>query len=116
MEVDGPNNSVQELNVYAAEPDKNPYKQSFFSTTTTFNTERDAMRNVYPYSGRYWRIVNPNRRNRNGETCGWKLSSGNVSFPLQYPESILMKRAGYLKHNIWVTPYHPRLVNVNELK
>jgi len=108
MEVDGPNNSVQEVNVYAAEPDKNPYKQSFFATTTTFNTERDAMRNVYPYSGRYWRIVNPSRRNRNGEICGWKLTSGNVSFPLQYPESILMKRAGYLKHNVWVTPYHPR--------
>lgn len=56
MEVDGPNNSVQEVNVYAAEPYKNPYKQSFYAMATTFNTEKDAQRNVYPFSGRYWRV------------------------------------------------------------
>ena len=110
MMVDGFNNAVQEVNAYAAEPDKNPYKQSFYAQTTTFQTERDAQRNVYPFTGRFWKVVNPSTKNRLGETCGYKLVTGPVAFPLAYPESVLMKRAGYLKYNLYVTPYHPKYV------
>lgn len=57
MMVDGFNNALQEVNAYAAEPDKNPYKQSFYCTATTFKTEREAQRNIYPYTGRYWKVI-----------------------------------------------------------
>jgi hypothetical protein len=55
-----------------------------------------------------FQVVNLNKKNRNGELCGYKLMTGAVSFPFAFPESVLMKRAGYLKYNLWVTPYHPK--------
>jgi primary-amine oxidase len=52
---------------------------------------------------RYWKIVNPNKKNHMGKPVGYKLITGGNSYPLTLPESVLGKRAGFMYQHLWVT-------------
>lgn len=43
--------------------------------------------------------------NRSGQLTGYKLVPGSNCLPLAGPEAKFMRRAAFLKHNLWVTPY-----------
>src|SRR5205823_4474628 len=77
MMVDGPNNSVYEVNTVAdpSGPD-NPHHNAFHIEATAFESESEAQRIVNPLSARYWTIVNPSVRNRLGQPVGYKLLPG----------------------------------------
>jgi len=110
MQLDGNHNSVQEVNIQAVPPgEDNPYNSAFFATETLLNTEQEAKRNVNGASGRYWKVVNPHSFNRNGQMCGYKLVPGGSNpVPFANDNSKIVKRAGFLKHNLWVTPFDQR--------
>jgi len=83
----------------------NPYGSAFYSTYTLLPREHDAKRNIDPYSGRVWKIVNPSKTNRMGVPVSYKLVPGVNSLPFAFPDSILMTKAAFTKHHLWVTPY-----------
>lgn len=43
--------------------------------------------------------------NRSGQLTGYKLVPGSNCLPLAGPEAKFLRRAAFLKHNLWVTPY-----------
>lgn len=43
--------------------------------------------------------------NRTGQLTGYKLVPGSNCLPLAGPDATLFRRAAFLKHNLWVTPY-----------
>ncbi|MEO8081731.1 MAG: hypothetical protein ABI641_14455 [Caldimonas sp.] len=52
-----------------------------------------------------WKVVNPSRRNAQGEPVGYVVESqGNVE-PLLDPADY--RRAGFIGHNLWVTAFDP---------
>ena len=57
-------------------------------------------------TSRTWRVVNESSRNALGEPVGYKLVP-TMSTPtmLASPESSVGRRAGFARHNLWVTPY-----------
>lgn len=58
-----------------------------------------------PFTGRYWVISSTDTRNRMGTPCSFKLlPEGNTQF-LAGPESSIYKRAEWLRHHLFVTPY-----------
>ena len=107
MSVDGPNNSVYEVNT-KAEPmgPGNPQGNAFFAEKTLLATESAAQRTVDPLAGRYWMISNPSVNNYLGQPVSYKLVPGDNILPFAHPEASVSKRAGYIRKNLWVTPYH----------
>jgi len=108
MCVDGENNSVYEVNTQAEPlgPD-NPYGNAFYAESTLLSTESEAQRIIDPFTGRYWKIVNPAVHNSLGQPVSYKLMPGENILPFAHPESSVIKRAGFMTKHLWVTPYNP---------
>ena len=106
MSVDGPNNSVYEVNT-VAEPQgpDNPQSNAFYAKRTLLATEGEAQRTVDPLAGRYWLITNPSSNNYLGQPVSYKLAPGDNILPFAHPEASVSKRAGFIHKNLWVTPY-----------
>ena len=109
LDVDGTGNSVYEIEAepVAAGPD-NPWGNAFREKTTRLDTELAAQRDVCASTSRSWKVVNPERANRLGEPVGYRLVP-TMSTPtlLASESSSVGRRAGFARHNLWVTPYRP---------
>ncbi|MGD1905962.1 MAG: primary-amine oxidase [Leptolyngbyaceae cyanobacterium] len=108
FDVDGCDNQVYEVNS-VAEPigPENPYGNGWYAEATLLGTEQAAQRPIDPLGGRYWKVVNPQVLNRLGQPVGFKLMPGDNVRPFAHPDAPIRKRAGFLDHHLWVTPYHP---------
>ncbi|MBI2169799.1 MAG: primary-amine oxidase [Actinobacteria bacterium] len=106
LDVDGGPNTVYEME---AEPDPpgadNPYGNAFRSKATLLARESEARRDVDPFRGRHWRVVNPSRANRVGQPVSYRLLPGNSPLLLASPGSRIAERAAFARHNLWVTPF-----------
>lgn len=106
LDVDGALNSVYEVEV---EPDppgpENPYGNAFRSKATLLTRESEAQRDVDPFRGRHWRVVNPARTNRVGQPVGYRLLPGNSPLLLAASGTPIAERAAFARHNLWVTPH-----------
>jgi primary-amine oxidase len=109
MMLDGLTNSVYEVNT-EADPTgpANPSATAYRAVATPLRTESEAQRMIDPFRARYWKVVNPNVKNRLGKPVGYKLLPGENTVPFAHPDSSVMKRAGFLAKHLWVTRYDPR--------
>ncbi|HTR37051.1 MAG TPA: primary-amine oxidase [Bryobacteraceae bacterium] len=106
--VDGPNNSVYEINsVGVPTGPSNPHGNAFVAEETLLGTEQSAQRRVNSATARFWRVVNPNKKNRLGRPVGYRLVPGENCPPLVQPDAAVMRRAGFTSNHVWVTPYSP---------
>jgi primary-amine oxidase len=109
MMVDGPDNSVYEINTVADPPGpENPHHNAFHAEATLLASEARAQRILDPLAGRFWKIVNPSVRNRLGEPVAYKLMPGENVLPFAGPEASVTKRAGFMTRHLWVTRHDPR--------
>jgi primary-amine oxidase len=109
MNVDGPNNSVYEVNTAGVPTGpENPYGNAFVAEETLLATEQQAQRRVNSATARFWRVVNPGKKNRLGRPVGYRLVPGENCPPMVQPDAAIMRRAGFTAHHLWVTPYDPR--------
>ncbi len=107
--VDGPYNSVVEVNsVGQPTNESNPHGNAIIAEETLLATEKQARRRVNSASARFWRVVNPSKKNRLGRPVGYRLVPGENCPVFAQPDAPIMRRAGFTRNNLWVTPYHPR--------
>ena len=109
FDVDGAPNSVYEVEAEVIPPGPdNPWKNAFRPKVTRLDTERAAQRDMNAATSRTWRIVNEHSQNRLGSPVAYKLIP-TMSTPtmLADPDSSVGRRAGFARHNLWVTPYAP---------
>ncbi|HTW64521.1 MAG TPA: primary-amine oxidase [Bryobacteraceae bacterium] len=104
--LDGPNNSVTEVNSLGLPmgPD-NPHGNAIVAEEKPFTTEQEAQRRVNSASARFWRVINPGKKNRLGRPVGYRLVPGENCPPLAQPDAPIMRRAGFTQNSLWVTPY-----------
>nr|GMD24649.1 copper methylamine oxidase-like [Ipomoea batatas] len=101
-------NQVVEVNVRVEEPGgHNVHNNAFFAEERVLKTELEAMRDCNPSSARHWIIRNTRTVNRTGQLTGYKLIPGSNCLPLAGGNAKFLRRAAFLKHNLWVTPYAP---------
>lgn len=106
MSVDGIANTVYEVNTHAdSVGSDNPYNNGFYAEATPLLKE--TARDLDLTSARYWKVVNTNVRNSLGEPTAYKIMFGENAFPFVRPESSIRRRAGYIDHHVWITPYDP---------
>lgn len=106
FDLDGPTNSVYEINV-EAEPvsEENPDGTAFRSKSTLLQSELHARRKVNSSSSRFWRIENSKSLNRLGKAVGYKLMPDATAASLASKTSKVAQRAGFAQYNFWVTPF-----------
>ncbi len=109
MEVDGPTNTVLEVDteVPPAGPE-NPYGNAFYQVERPLAREQEARRDVDFSRMRYWKIINPQKRNWVGKPTGYKLEVDSPVRPFTHPDSPSGRRGRFIQHQLWVTAYDPK--------
>jgi primary-amine oxidase len=103
--IDGPGNVVYEVNTSGvASGPENRHGNAFVAEETLLATEKQARRRVNSSSARFWRIKNPEIRNRLGKPVAYRLIPGENSPPMAQPDAEIMRRAGFTTNHLWVTP------------
>jgi len=106
--VDGPANSVAEVDVVGAEPGPgNEYGNAIVTTTTLLETEDRAARLADPMRSRRWRVLNRGARNAVGRPTAYDLVPQSTVTLLAGPGSSVAARATFATRSLWVTPYDP---------
>jgi len=106
MDLDGDGNTVSEHEFvpHPWGPD-NPYGNAFTTTSHTLTSELESARIANGQTGRYWKIVNPNRTNAVGSAPGYKLVVQASPLMLAQEGSTVRARGGFATKHVWVTPY-----------
>jgi len=108
IEIDGPENSVFEVDTVPAPPGKeNPWGNAFAPIATLLESELAARRRVDPTRSRSWKIANRSKVNAVGQPTAYKLLPVATPTLLADPESSVGQRATFAAHNLWVTPFRP---------
>ncbi|MGI9197074.1 MAG: primary-amine oxidase [Candidatus Nanopelagicales bacterium] len=102
LDVDGGPNAVLEVDAVPLPPgDRNPHGAAYTVRETVLDSELRAQREIDPLANRYWKVVH----RRGGQQTGYKLVPGHTTFPMADPESLIGRRAAFMYHHLWVTPY-----------
>ena len=108
FDLDGVANTVHRVDVVPDPVDEdNPFENAFQARATPLRSEKEALGHLKLETARTWKVVNPSVRNGVGEPVGFKLLPGDNSFPFASPNAWWRKRAGFVNHHVWVTPYNP---------
>ena len=106
--LDGDGNSVYEVDAEPApKGPENPHGTAFRSVATPLRSEHEAQRTADPARNRHWKIVNPEVKNRLGQPVAYKLLPGPTPTMFAAADSPHGKRAGFARHNLWVTAHDP---------
>ena len=108
FDLEGSGNSVFEVDTEPLPLGRaNPLGTAFRSAETLLESESRAQRVTNSSRSRFWKIVNPNVRNRLGERVGYKLLPGPTPRLLADASSAAAKRAAFATKNLWVTRFEP---------
>ncbi len=108
FDVDGEANSVAELDVESAPADaQNPFFNAFAVKKKVLATEAAAQRDLDAKAHRHWKVFNPTVKTALGHYPGYLLAPGENTVPYMLPQATTRKRAGFINHHVWVTPFKP---------
>ena len=107
FDLDGPANTVHRVDVVpdAVDDQDNPFGNAFRAVATPLTTEKGACGNLKLETARTWKVVNPSVPGVVGEPVGYRLLPGDNAVPFASPDAWWRKRAGFVDHHVWVTPY-----------
>jgi primary-amine oxidase len=104
LDIDGGTNTVIEVDSVAVPPGPdNPHGSAYVTSQDVIKSERTAARLLDLGKSRYWKIVNPNKKNHVGQPVGFKILGNMNCLPFADPESVIGKRAGFMYRHLWVT-------------
>jgi primary-amine oxidase len=108
MAVDGPGNSVYEVDSVPEPPGPgNPHHNAWVTRATLVRSEHEGARDADVSTARFWKITNPSVRNELGQEVAFKLVPGSLIPTMVQPGSAIYDRARFVQHNLWVTAYDP---------
>jgi primary-amine oxidase len=109
LDVDGagPNRAFeQNTRALARSRRANPEGLWFAMEDHPLPAETAAIRGPDPAANRNWRVVNPARTNRLGESVGYALVPGVTALPFAGPGSPVRRAGGFVTAQLFITPYH----------
>jgi primary-amine oxidase len=86
--------------------DQNPFGNAFLTHATLLENEQQAKANLNLESARSWKIVNPAVKNAVGEPVAYRFLPGDNCVPFASKHAWWRKRAGFVDHHVWVTPFN----------
>jgi len=105
--IDGTANTVQQIDVVGDKLDEhNAFENAFYAQPTDLVTEQQARAHLNLETARTWKIVNSSVRNAMGSPVGYKFFPGDNAFPLASRNAWWRRRARFVEHHVWVTPFN----------
>ena len=106
FDLDGAANSVYEVNAVPTPAGAdNANGTAFRAERRLLASEAQARRQTDAAHARSWQVMNPNRLNRLGKPVAYRLLPGATPAMMASPNSRMAARAGFARHNLWVTRY-----------
>ena len=106
FDLDGERNTIHQVDVVSDPIDeRNPFENAFQAQVTTLQTEKQACANLDLSQARTWKITNASAKNRFGEPVSYKFVPGDNTVPFASPNAWWRKRARFVDHHVWVTPF-----------
>ena len=108
LDVDGPINSVHEMNTRAgAAGPNNPMLNAMVMEETQLASERRSPRRMDQQAARHWLVVNTAETNALGHHPSYILVPGANALPYLAQSSPVRQRAGFINNHFWATRYKP---------
>ena len=108
LDIDGSANQVYEMSTAPlARGPENPHGNAFVSRARLLASEREAQCSVDPLSARYWKVVNPQRRNAWGQPTGYAFYPGETVAMMAAEDSSVAQRAAFARKQLWITRQAP---------
>lgn len=107
LDVDGPRNTVLEVDSYAPEiSSENPHGLALHTRSTVVASEAESGRDYDFGAQRSWKVSNPDRLNALGTPVSYKLVPGAALPSLMAAGTPQYLRAPIIGHTLWVTRHH----------
>ena len=108
LDVDGPvNNFVSDRLVTKTLPPGHPRRSIWVREPLMARTESQAMMHTDMEKPALWRLLSTTRTNHVGYPTSYQLAPGMTAGTLLTPDDYPRRRAGFIDHHLWVTPYRP---------
>jgi primary-amine oxidase len=108
LDVDGPRNSFQQDVLKTVRlPDDHPRRSVWVALPTVARREADAKLHMDMNAPALWRVTNARASNAVGYPVSYQLVPGMNVATLLSPDDHPRRRAGFIDHHLWVTPYDP---------
>ena len=106
LDVDGVQNSFvkEALKTERVEGDT-PRKSVWVTEPKVAKVEEEAQLRIMMEHPALWRVVNPNVKGPLGYPVGFEIAPGHNAISLMTDDDYPQRRAGFISHNLWVTPY-----------
>jgi primary-amine oxidase len=106
LDVDGPVNSfLADHLVTKTLPPDNPRRSIWVREPLLLRKESDAMLHADMQHPVLWRVTSAASKNHVGYPTSYQLMPGMSSSTLLTPDDYARQRAGFIDHDLWVTPY-----------
>jgi primary-amine oxidase len=107
LDIDGENNTVcmSQSEALPVGPE-NPHGLAMAQRSVPLRTEEEGKQDYDWHTQRSWKVVNASMKNGLGTPVGYKLVPGACFPAMLDASSPVLRRAGVIGHNLWVTPYH----------
>ena len=108
LDVDGADNRfVADRLVTQELPADHPRRSLWVQEPHAAQTEQDAQLDINLAQPALWRILSTSRRNAVGYPTSYQLMPGRNANHLFVADDYSLRRAGFIDHHLWVTPYDP---------
>ena len=108
LDVDGADNRfVADRLVTRELPADHPRRSIWVQEPHAAQTEQDAQLDINLAQPALWRILSSSRRNAVGYPTSYQLMPGRNANHLFVADDYSLRRAGFIDHHLWVTPYDP---------
>ena len=108
LDVDGADNRfVADRLVTQELPADHPRRSLWVREPHAAQTEQDAQLDINLAKPALWRVLSTSRQNAVGYPTSYQLMPGRNANHLFVPEDYSLRRAGFIDHHLWVTPYDP---------
>ena len=108
LDVDGADNRfVADRLVTQELPADHPRRSVWVQQPHAAQTEQDAQLDINLAQPALWRILSTSRRNAVGYPTSYQLMPGRNANHLFVADDYSLRRAGFIEHHLWVTPYDP---------
>jgi primary-amine oxidase len=105
LDVDGPTNRlVRDALVQRRLPDDHPRRSIWVAESATVAREKDGQLSMDMHHPALWRVTG-SRENAMGYPASYQLLPGHSAHTLLSPDDYARRRAGFIDHDLWVTPY-----------
>jgi primary-amine oxidase len=106
LDVDGPVNTfVADRLVPKTLPAGHPRRSIWVRQPMIARTEHDAMLHMDMQRPALWRVLSSTRKNHVGYPTSYQLMPGMSAHTLLSADDYPRRRAGFIDHHLWVTPY-----------